>query len=96
MPIAELRQGLQIIQGKNATAPVIANPYIITVPAVLKSALNPTEQSTIEGLGWVEHPVYGSYYYPAKTITEVADVTGENATEIPVVDPVIPPMPDTQ
>ncbi len=95
MPIDELLAGLEIIKTKNADAPVVTAAYIITVPAVKKADLSGGEQSTIEALGWVEHPVYLSYYYPAQTLTELADVTGESSGDIPVIKPIVPKPPHT-
>ncbi len=96
MPITELLAGLEIIKTYNADAPVITTAYIITVPAVKKAAMSGGHQTTIEGLGWIEHPVYLSYYYPAQTLTELADVTGANAAKVPVIEPYTPSPPFAQ
>lgn len=96
MPITELLAGLEMIKAKNSAAPVVASPYIVMVPAVKKTAFSGGEQTTIEGLGWIEHPVYLSYYYPAQTLTELADVTGEAAKKVPVFEPYTPSPPFTQ
>jgi hypothetical protein len=90
MPLDELRDGLEILKTKNADAPVVTTAYIITVPAVKKVDLSGGEQTAIEALGWVEHPVYLSYYYPAQTLTELADVTGEGSGDLPVLEPIVP------
>jgi hypothetical protein len=96
MPITELMAGLEMIKLKNSDAPVIANPYVVTVPAVKKADFSSGDQTIMDGLGWLEHPVYLSYYYPAFTLTELADVTGEAAKEVPVFEPFTPPLPFTQ
>jgi hypothetical protein len=96
MPITELLAGLEIIKTYNSDAPVVANPYIITVPAVKKAAMSGPHQTAMDGYGWIEHPVYLSYYYPAQTLTELADVTGEAAKKVPVFEPYTPTLPQTQ
>lgn len=95
MPLDELRDGMTIILSKNPDAPVVAAPYMITVPMVKQADLSGSEQTTIEGLGWLVHPFYGSYYYPALTLTELADVTGENAAKTPDISAITPPLPQT-
>lgn len=95
MTLDALRDGLEIIKTKNADAPVVATAYIITVPAVKQAAMTEQEKIDIEALGWILHPVYLSYYYPAQTLTELADVTGEGADNIPVIEPIVPPIPHT-
>lgn len=93
MPIDELIDGLKLIRAKNADAPVVTQAYIITVPAVPQTAFTGMEQDMMVAWGWLVHPIYQSYYYPAQTLTELANVTGENAGEIPVIEPVVPPLP---
>lgn len=95
MPIDELKTGLAIIRTYAPAAPIVAQAYIITVPAVKQSAMDGQDRSLLEALGWLLHPVYASYYYPAQTLTELANVTGENAKKIPAVTPMPPPMPVT-
>ena len=96
MPITELVAGLEIIKTYGADFPIVSNPYIITVPAVKKAVMSGGDQTTMDGLGWLEHPVYLSYYYPAQTLPELADVTGEAAKKPPVIEPYTPPLPNTQ
>lgn len=90
--ISDLLDGLEIINKYDTSAPVVSNAYIITVPKVLKTDLSGPDQVAIEALGWVEHPVYHSYYFPAETITEVANVTGEGDGDLPPFPIPIPPV----
>lgn len=95
MPIDELIAGLEIIRAYDAFSPVVTSPYIVAVPAVKQAVMTGLDQTAIEALGWVLHPVYAAYYYPAQTITELAEVTGEGSGNIPVISPIIPPTPHT-
>jgi len=83
--------GLLILKAHDDEPPVVAHAYMATVPKILKADLSGPEQSAIEALGWLEHPVYGSYYYPCDTITEAANVTGEGAGDVPPIPPPIIP-----
>ena len=90
--IEDLLDGLEIIQKYNTSAPVVANAYMIMVPKVLKADLSGPDQTLMDGLGWVEHPVYLCYYFPAETITEVANVTGVGDDDLPPFPIPIPPV----
>ena len=98
MPINELLAGLARIQGENPDAPVVTAAYIITVPAVKAADMSPSDQADMLSDGWLVHPVYLSYYYPAQTVVELAthDISGEGSGDIPVIEPVIPSIPKIQ
>jgi len=98
MPINELLAGLARIQGENPDAPIVTAAYVITVPAVKAADMSPSDQADMVSDGWLIHPVYLSYYYPAQTVVELAphDLTGENAGDIPVIEPMVPPLPKTK
>ncbi len=90
--ITNLLDGLAILQTYDADAPVVTQAYMITIPKILQSAMSGPDQTAIELLGWVLHPVYLSYYYPVETITELATVTGTSGNETPVFPiPLAPP-----
>ena len=94
--LSDLLSGLELIKPYSPDSPVVTSPYIVTVPAVLQADMSGDDQTAIEALGWLLHPVYLSYYYPAQTITELANVTGEGADEfimpmVPVPPPILPP-----
>ena len=91
--ISEILDGLDILRAVNPDAPVVAHAYIITVPKILQADLSGPQQTSIEAAGGVLHPVYGSYYYPAETITELGNVTGPSEDAMPPLPLVIPPPP---
>lgn len=91
--IADLIAGMEIIKHYNPDAPIAAVPYMAMVPAVKAGDItdpSPYAISDLTALGWLLHPVYDCYYYPGETITELADVTGEEATKVPPLPTVKP------
>lgn len=89
--INDLKTGMEIMRHYSPDAPVIAAPYMIMVPAVKTADITdptPNAVSDLTGLGWILHPVYDCYYYPAMTITELADVTEDDGPQVPAL-PVI-------
>jgi len=93
--IANIVAGLAILKDIDSTAPIVTQAYILAVPAiqVLAVVARPgTEDADLRALGWLDHPVYACYYYQTDTITELANVTGEGAGDLPVF-PVILPAP---
>jgi len=91
--ISNLLDGLAILKAINPDAPIVTQAYIITVPKILQADLSGPQQTAIEAAGWLLHPVYGSYYYPAETITELADITGPPENAMPPLPLPIPPPP---
>lgn len=77
--------GLAIIQEYNVKAPIVTFPYGITVPKVRITDMSGADQTDMVTAGWLEHPLYGSYYYPVETITELANVNGPREVKIPIV-----------
>lgn len=73
MTITNLKAGLGILKTYNASAPVVAQPYMIMVPAVKDPDLSGIDRSALTTAGWVLHPIYNCYYYPAETITELEE-----------------------
>ncbi len=91
--LTELLNGLQLIKTYNTDAPVVTHAYLVCVPKVLVADMSSAHQSLMDGWGWKSHPLYKCYYYPVETITEVANVTGEKAKELPPFPIPIPPPP---
>ena len=87
---------MEILHHYSPDAPVIARPYRIMVPAVKSGDISdppPFAVSDLTALGWVLSVELDTYYYPALTITELADVTGEDAFELPPIGSIKPPIP---
>jgi len=71
MTIQNLKEGLTIMKKYKEAAPVVSHPYMIMVSAVKDPDILDADDKTALGvLGWVLHPVYNCYYYPAKTIAD--------------------------
>lgn len=81
--VSDLIDGLDILMTYDSDAPVVSQAYMVMVPKILQATLSGPDQTAIEALGWVLHPVYLCYYYPVETITEVADVTGAGDSDLP-------------
>lgn len=84
--ITDIVTGLAILRGIDPTAPIVTAAYILAVPAIKVAdvLLRPgTEDADLREAGWIDHPIYGCYYYPTETITELKDVTGEGSLDPP-------------
>ncbi len=81
--VSDIIDGLDILAAYDADAPIVSQAYMIMVPKILQAALSGPDQTAIEALGWVLHPVYLCYYYHALTITEVKDITGAGDSDLP-------------
>lgn len=91
--IQEILDGLAILKTYNADAPIVAHAYILAIPGILFADVTlGTDAADLAALNWKQHPVYLCYYYPTKTLTELADVTGAEEKDPPPF-PVILPAP---
>jgi len=91
--ISNIIGGLAILKTYNPNAPIVTQAYILAIPAIkVVDVTTGTDAADLTALGWLEHPVYACYYYPAQTLTELAEVTGSDAKELPPF-PVILPEP---
>lgn len=91
--ISEILDGLAILKTVNPDAPIVSAAYRIMVPKILQGDLDGAQQAAIEAANWVLDPVYGCYHYPAETIVELANVTGEGDNEMPPLPTVLLPLP---
>jgi hypothetical protein len=90
--ISNILDGLAILKTYNADAPIVAHAYILAIPAIKVAVVTGEDAAALEALDWEQHPVYLCYYYPTKTLTELADVTGAEEKDPPPF-PVILPAP---
>ena len=88
--ISNLISGIDILLTYNSDAPIVTHAYMTMVPKILQAAMSGPDQTAIEALGWVLHPVYLCYYYPVETITEVANITGAGDADLPPLPIPIP------
>ncbi len=91
--ITEILVGLAILKTYAADAPIVTQAYILCIPAIpFSSVTTGTDAAVLLANHWYAHPVYACYYYKTKTITELADITGEGDGDLPAF-PVILPAP---
>ncbi len=90
--ITAIVAGLAILRTYDPDAPIVTQAYILAIPGILfASVTTGTDAADLLALGWIRHPVYLCYYYETKTITELADVTGEGDKDLPVAPVILAP-----